>query len=59
MCWLEGEAELVSGCMRPSGDVGYIDGSGRLYCVGRTDRQIKRSGHRINLDSIQKVSSPW
>lgn len=59
VCWLEGETELVSGCMRPSGDIGYVDGSGQLYCVGRTDRQIKRAGHRVNLDSIQQVGSLW
>ena len=57
MCLLQGENELLPGRMTPSGDIGYISDDARLYCVGRTDRQIKRSGHRINLDSIQQVST--
>ena len=30
---------------------------GRLVYDGRCDRQIKRLGHRINLDHIQQVCS--
>ena len=55
VCLLEGESEAIPGVMRPTGDWGYTDGSGRIYFMGRCDRQIKRSGHRINLDSIQQV----
>ena len=55
VCLLQGEKELLPDSMRPSGDIGYVSDNGRLYCVGRTDRQIKRSGHRINLDSVQQV----
>ncbi len=55
MCLLEGEESLAPGTMRPTGDWGCVDIDGRVYCVGRCDRQIKRSGHRVNLDSIQQV----
>ena len=55
MCILEGEAHVTPGLMRPSGDYGYFGKDGRLYYQGRCDRQIKRLGHRINLDSIEKV----
>ena len=41
--------------MRPSGDLGHIDQNGRLFYDGRCDRQVKRLGHRINLDHIQQV----
>ncbi len=55
MCLLEGEAAISPGTMRSTGDWGYVDAAGRVYWVGRGDRQIKRLGHRINLDSIQQV----
>ena len=48
--------------MRCSGDLGYVgseeegEGEGYLMYVGREDRQVKRSGHRINLQWIEQVS---
>ena len=54
MCLLGNEQQLVWGCMRPSGDFGYLDDSG-LFFEGRCDDQVKRAGHRINLSSIQQV----
>ncbi|KAL5486532.1 hypothetical protein EMCRGX_G019026 [Ephydatia muelleri] len=56
-CLLGDEEELVPGCMRPSGDIGYRDNLGRVYCVGRLDQQLKRAGHRVYLNTIQQVLS--
>lgn len=36
-----------------SGDMGVIDERGRHYFLGRTDRQIKLRGHRVELDGIE------
>ena len=55
MCMVDDEECLVPGIMRDSGDCGYISDSGKLYYIGRTDRQIKRNGIRMNLDHIQQV----
>lgn len=55
VCCLGNETMLVPGTVRDSGDVGYIDGTGLIHVTGRRDRQIKRCGHRINLDLIQQV----
>lgn len=38
-------------CYR-TGDRGFVR-DGRLYCTGRTDRQIKYKGYRIELDDIE------
>ena len=46
----------MPGVMRPSGDIGHIDEHRRLFYNGRCDRQVKRLGHRINLDHIQQVN---
>ena len=53
---LSGETELCYGKMRPTGDHGFYDSQGNLCYVGRCDRQVKRCGHRVNLDSLQEVS---
>ena len=50
VCLVDGER-----CgMRCSGDVGFVEDS-NIYIVGRCDRQIKRFGHRINLDYLEQV----
>lgn len=41
--------------MRCTGDVGTIDEWGRLFFSGRSDRQVKLLGHRVNLDFIEEV----
>ena len=41
--------------MRDSGDLGYINREGKLFYIGRSDQQIKRSGIRMNLNHIQLV----
>lgn len=56
VCCLGNEPYLVSGTLRNSGDVGYRNENGQVYIMGRTDRQIKRRGHRINLDFIEQVT---
>jgi D-alanine--poly(phosphoribitol) ligase subunit 1 len=37
-----------------TGDLGIIDGD-YLYCLGRSDNQIKLNGYRIELEEIEKV----
>lgn len=37
-----------------TGDIGIIDGD-YLYCLGRSDNQIKLNGYRIELEEIEKV----
>jgi len=40
-----------------TGDLGYKDKSGYLFYRGRTDRQVKFNGHRIELEEIERVSN--
>ncbi|MDR8050745.1 amino acid adenylation domain-containing protein [Burkholderia cenocepacia] len=40
-----------------TGDIGYLDDAGRLYCKGRADRQVKFNGSRIELEEIERVSN--
>lgn len=35
-----------------TGDLGYWDERGELVCVGRSDRQLKLRGYRIDLDDL-------
>ncbi|ACU72340.1 AMP-dependent synthetase and ligase [Catenulispora acidiphila DSM 44928] len=35
------------------GDMGTVDEQGRHFFLGRTDRQIKLRGHRVELDGIE------
>ncbi len=36
-----------------TGDLGHVLADGRVVCRGRTDRQIKLRGHRIELDEVE------
>lgn len=36
-----------------TGDIGYYDEAGQLFFAGRRDFQIKRMGHRIELEEIE------
>ena len=56
VCCLGNEESLLPDTFRDSGDEGTTDEHGRIYLCGRSDRQIKRRGHRINLDYIEQVS---
>lgn len=38
-----------------SGDLGYQDLSGRFFCRGRSDRQVKVRGHRIELRAVESA----
>ncbi|WP_444922426.1 AMP-binding protein [Microbulbifer sp. CnH-101-G] len=38
-----------------TGDLGYLDSSRNLYCVGRADDQIKISGRRIEISEIRHL----
>ena len=53
-CLLEGETEEKIPVIRNSGDIVQIR-DGRMWYLGRSDNQIKRFGHRINLDYIERI----
>lgn len=55
MCLVAEETRHPDDGMRCSGDRGRVDAWGRLLCGGREDRQIKRWGHRVNLDHVEQV----
>lgn len=37
-----------------TGDLGYVDGNGNIFCSGRKDGQVKILGHRIELADIEE-----
>lgn len=37
-----------------TGDLGYYDSQGILYCCGRKDNQVKILGHRIELGDVEE-----
>jgi long-chain acyl-CoA synthetase len=41
-----------------TGDIGFLDDDGFLFITGRVSRDIKVSGKRVNLDSLQNSLSP-
>ena len=55
MCWVGGESAQPSGGLRCTGDCVSVDSAGCVQCTGRLDRQIKRHGHRVNLDTVEQV----
>lgn len=40
-----------------TGDLGYVDDQGEIVYVGRTDREIKHRGMRVNLAAIEKETT--
>ncbi|CAG5862382.1 unnamed protein product [Menidia menidia] len=54
VCLLDGEESVSPGTMRATGDWVSLQ-EGRLYYRGRRDREIKRNGKRLNLDSLQTI----
>ncbi len=38
-----------------SGDLGFVDSDNRLYCLGRSDNQVKVRGYRIETGEIESV----
>ena len=55
VCLIGSETTHPSASMRCSGDYASVNNEEGVVCTGRGDRQIKRQGHRINLDTIQQV----
>eukprot|EP00117_Sycon_ciliatum_P044246 scpid14572/ scgid3372/ Acyl-CoA synthetase family member 4; Aminoadipate-semialdehyde dehydrogenase; Protein NRPS998 len=55
VCVLSGEDELTAGVFRNTGDLACLNADGSVTVLGRSDRQIKRNGQRINLDELQEV----
>ena len=49
-------ASIDNAIWRETGDIGYADGNGNIFCMGRKDRQLKRNGKRLNLNMIEEVS---
>lgn len=45
------------GVLYLTGDIGRLDGLGRLHVLGRKDRQLKVRGHRLQPDEIAAVLS--
>lgn len=41
--------------MYKTGDLGYYNSKGEIFCLGRTDNQVKIRGLRIELGEIEKV----
>ena len=39
-----------------SGDLGYRDEKGKIYCLGRKDKQVKINGYRVELHEIEEVA---
>lgn len=37
-----------------TGDLGFLDEDGMLYCLGRIDNQIKLNGYRIEIEDIEE-----
>jgi long-chain acyl-CoA synthetase len=48
-------AEVLSRHGYHTGDLGYRDGDGYFYVVGRKDNQLKVGGHRINTQEVEDV----
>ena len=57
VCLVGEETSAEFGTFRRTGDIVCVDVSGRVYYTGRRDNQIKRFGHRINLEMIENVSA--
>lgn len=57
VCLLDTESVLSPDTWRNTGDIGHKDQTtGHVYIIGRSDRQIKRKGNRVNLDYVQQVN---
>lgn len=59
VCLLDNEGGPAPSCMRYTGDRGWVSRDGHVYFAGRLDRQIKRHGHRLNLDFIEEVGTMY
>ena len=55
VCFLGGEEEVAMDTFRATGDMGVMKSNGDVYYVGRKDKQIKRLGHRLNIEGLEQV----
>ena len=51
---IEGEDGAPVRCYK-TGDKGYLDGEGRLFCLGRLDFQVKLNGFRVELADVEQA----
>lgn len=51
--WREPEAARESGEWYYTGDIGRLDGDGRLYVVGRVKHQINRGGQKVDPGQVE------
>jgi acyl-CoA synthetase len=52
-CYVSEEKTALD--LRPTGDLAEMI-NGKLFCLGRRDNQVKRSGYRINLNVISQTA---
>jgi acyl-CoA synthetase (AMP-forming)/AMP-acid ligase II len=61
--YAHGRADLARpdelGGVLATGDVGRLDGDGRLWLTGRLKRIVKLYGERVSLDDIEQLARPW
>lgn len=51
----QGFHELPEGAFHATGDLGYLDGHGRLFLAGRAHDVIKTGGYKIYPEEIERV----
>lgn len=51
---IEGPDGKLVGCYK-TGDKGYLDDKGRLFCLGRLDFQVKLNGFRVELADVEQA----
>jgi len=49
--------EVIRNGLCHTGDIGYLDDGGYLYCLGRKDRQFKFGGRMVNPSVIEQCLS--
>jgi len=54
----EGFAPLRSDEFHDTGDLGYVDASGRLHLTGRTADVIKSGGYKVTPEEVERVLAP-
>ncbi|KAG7174546.1 Beta-alanine-activating enzyme-like, partial [Homarus americanus] len=48
----------IQSILRPTGDRGILK-NGKIYCLGRLDRQVKRSGQKVSLAEIERLCKSY
>jgi acyl-CoA synthetase (AMP-forming)/AMP-acid ligase II len=61
--YAEGRVDLGApdqlGRVLATGDLGRLDGDGRLWLTGRVKRIVKLFGERVSLDDIEDLAGTW